>query len=106
MTPIISARTPDREEIERLTAEFLARGGDIKRDTTRSIAVPWGGNMTTGRRALKTAAYLASTLRMSAEKFEVMAKEPTFPVCYIFNAERTWCASDVRKWHTKYRKDM
>ena len=103
MIATLQARESDREAINDHVAAFLARGGKIKTETASVDVMPWPGNNSTARKTLKQGAYLAAMLRMSMDNFLILAREPNFPQCYLFEGERNWCVSHVKAWWRKYR---
>ena len=99
----VQARATEREQLEADVAAFLAKGGIISQPARSLYPVKWMGNEADAKKLLKPAGTLAGTCKMSVEKFELMAREPGFPTCYLFKGEQHWASQPVREYMRRKR---
>jgi hypothetical protein len=97
------ATNPYREEVDAQVAEFFARGGEVKRDKVASRIQHYNGTTGQAKKYLKTANWCAMCLDMSPSKFQIMMRNPDFPIAYQFEGELYWKESDIRDYGKRMR---
>lgn len=104
--PTITCKESQRLLIERQTAEFLARGGEIKSSGNRAlIMATWMGSDKQARHLIPIGT-VSKILNLMLEEANLVVLQDDFPPAYMYKGEPHWPMPSVKKWSLNNRKVM